>query len=96
MRIQVRHEMAADERLTPSALEGIVGKTTTVNWPGGPSKARIVQATVLEDGRAAEIILEVSDDVAKFLAETMAELEIDGLWLAPLPPTPINEQNGKP
>jgi hypothetical protein len=59
MLITVRHSLGPDERLAPGALNGVIGRITSLSWSGGPTKARIVDASVIDDGRAAEITLDV-------------------------------------
>ena len=71
MLITVRHEMRPHEILAPGSLDAIIGKVTTINWPGGPSKATIADAQIIEDGHAANITLDVTGRLQEFLARLL-------------------------
>ncbi len=78
MLVTVRQELPPEQRLDDDALRAIIGKVTSVNWPGGPSKARIAAAEVVDHGAAVNITLEVAGDLQEFLAHVLTG-ELSGL-----------------
>jgi hypothetical protein len=76
VRVTIHHRMRPFEVLAPDALKGVIGKPISVQWPGGPSKALIADAQVVEDGHAANITLEVTGELAKYIEERLCDYEI--------------------
>jgi hypothetical protein len=71
MLITIQHRMKPHERMSKGALDTVIGRPVTIEWPGGPSKAKIADAQVLDDGHQVAITLDVDGELAEFLARVI-------------------------
>lgn len=61
MRLTVRQPAPHDATFAAEAFAGVIGKEVPFNAPGYTGRATVTDAAVIEQGRAADLTLEVND-----------------------------------
>jgi hypothetical protein len=62
MRLRIRQPAGKHERYAPGCFDGMIGMTGTVDLAGFPlGEATLLEAEVVEDGRAAWLTFDIPD-----------------------------------
>lgn len=69
MIITFRRPLTRGERFADDICNVLIGRAVTVNWSGGPSKATITAAEIVDDGHAIELALLVPHEMEALLLE---------------------------